>query len=418
MDVKWKSGIDPNILFEHINKQWNKDPDNQGFSSFFNVEYQSLLVLNLIDFPADIPDFSILGIIKTNIYKFQSLKKIDPLVLLREIQVATTNYLKQDSKKFVIFTSLSISPNIILRPFTFNDIKISFNDTKNSRFSHYAKEVINNAKIGFRCEFPQNYLPVRVTVNAKTPNEAFLLAENTLNIYRAFANFILKFTQVTISSGPTEPINKIVTGPIHTVHYPNAKIVDLQNWWFEADYAGPILHMVNDQNTFNNMDEFIRIASRKLKNHPYRDFMERILIRYVQALDSRDYLATSLKLWGIIESLTGTDDKKNDKLINRATYLFKDRKYYAWELNQLRLFRNSITHHGKSTPNEESYAYLFKKYADVLIRFHLLNNYHFSSIDEVFDLLDTPSNLQAITMKEKNLRISRRLFVFPTDGSK
>jgi hypothetical protein len=416
MNLKWKPGSDPRVLINHINQEWNKKSIEQGFASIFITEYQSLLIHSLINFPPEIPDFLGLNIIKSYLYKSITTKNTNPDKLLQAISAELELYLRQELKKYVVFTSLSIPQTIKINPYYYNNSTIRFCDTKKNLFSINAKGVIDRAKIGFRCEVPSNYLPVRITVNARSFEESFPIAENTLNVFRALANFALKFNQITVSTGPSDPINKIVTGPIHTIHYTNGKNVDPEIWWYENAYSGQITHLISNQDVYDKMIRFVRMATRRLIKHPYRVFLEDVLIRYVQAMDSRDPLATSLKLWGIIESLTGSEDRKSDKLISRATFFFKDRKYYTWELNHLREFRNLVTHHGKSTPNEESYAYLFKKYADVLIRFHLLNNFHFDSIHEAFDLLDAPSDLKLISSKEKNLRISKKIFSKSKDG--
>ena len=77
----------------------------------------------------------------------------------------------------------------------------------------------------------------KISVQGKSDSDAANKAIDAIDLLRGIWN--LYHNKRSTSSGLKEPVNKVVIGPLHTLHFPNGKLAT-DYWWYETDYRGPL----------------------------------------------------------------------------------------------------------------------------------------------------------------------------------
>ena len=139
----------------------------------------------------------------------------------------------------------------------------------------------------------------------------------------------------------------------------------------------------------------------------YRSELEDAIRRYTKALDTREWDAAFVQLWGLLEDLTGT--KSGDSYtvtIKRTAFLYAkpERDLHMQVLNHLKDYRNRSVHGGEGSEDIEAYLYQLKRYVEEVMAFHLQRGQEFSSIEEASRFLDQPADPAAIERKISDLK--------------
>lgn len=145
-----------------------------------------------------------------------------------------------------------------------------------------------------------------------------------------------------------------------------------------------------------------QVVRTALGRCPYRAQLEEFLVRYARALDGRDMEAVFLRLWSLLESLTGTTAGESyDTTIDRASFLFGDLDVVRHLLEHLRSRRNRLVHqaeeHGAAA---EELVYQVKYFVEALLVFHLNTGRQLRSMAKATEFLSLPRNVQGL---EKSL---------------
>jgi hypothetical protein len=226
----------------------------------------------------------------------------------------------------------------------------------------------------------RHYTFVRVSVRAKSEIEAVESALNGLNLLRGIWNFYLNYPQARrISAGQRNPVNKIVLGPIHSLHKPNGKLAVDYNW-YEPDYVGPLMSVRLDR-YLDAMRTFERDVRRYLAKSRYRADLEDSIRRYERILDSRDWNNAFVQLWGLLEHLTDTTRTENRVTCKRAKFLYpkEERSLHKEVLDHLAHHRNRAVHAGYVSEDAETLLYQLKRYVERVLRFHLFAGMDFAN---------------------------------------
>ena len=243
---------------------------------------------------------------------------------------------------------------------------------------------------------PKAYTSVRVAVQARSEQEAFTSALDALDLLRGIWN--LYFTKWARSSGgKREPVNSIVLGPVHSIHEPGGRLASGM-FWYEADYVGPLRPQRLNKD-YDALRQFERQVREFLAKSNYRADVEDALRRYARALDFRDWNTSFVQLWGLIEQLTDTSRASYETTIKRILFLCDNRysEFHRQILRHLMNYRNRTVHVGVEAVAIETLLYQLKRYAEVLIRFHIQNSSQFSSIKEAAEeYLTLPSDVNRL----------------------
>lgn len=208
-------------------------------------------------------------------------------------------------------------------------------------------------------------------------------------------------------SGSRKPLNKILPGPIHTLHEPSGKLVAADFLWYEPEYVGPV-EVYRVHNGLGELREFERWIRARLKKVAYPGVVEHAIRRYSRALDSRDFKKAFLELWAVLESLTSFTTDRYDVTIRRALSIWAEADFHRQILEHLREFRNKAVHAGETNEEVEVLLSQLRRYVEQLIFFHLNNPFNFTSFKEVTEFMDVSpdSDLlrRRITLLEKVLK--------------
>lgn len=369
-------------------------PDPQGGVSGTNfgamMEYVSAIE-TYIKISSQIPLSLRYTLLQNAVWAAARDGKLEVSNLLQYIGQEESNYLSKPKEDYEFISSLSIK---YFKQLNRSRLKPPvFFSSQRARKYDFSAQLKEYDYLPVE-EIPQDYTHLRIPVKARNIQEAYLAGIEALDLLRAYWNWGFERQRYFINSDATRrPTNLIRLGPYQTIRKPDGKLDN--DFWYETDYLKePAVDISNDWNRISDDEK----ASRKnIKNHPYREDIERALRRYVQALDYRDLNLSFLKLWQLLEKLTGTNNANYDQLIKRVAFLYQNVNLHKGMLNHLRLHRNFSVHDGRESQQIEHYLHQAKSYVRRIINHHVNNPFKATSMSEAVGYLDSltdPSELQ------------------------
>ncbi len=407
MCAKWIKGYDPDHLAVRLEESKILGQDGRvSFDGFGFTEY--IVVLNsMVSLNDTITEFEKNNIVQKAAFSLAKREKISPSGLLKEINQFETEYLKQKPQKFILVSTLSINRFLKLKRVQINGTTITFHPNLPKPFSTEIESKIKRpASYTITGEYPKDYIFVRTCVNAKSYSQASSIAIDSIDIIRGIWNLFCNRGQFRISSGRRDPVNNISFGPLHTIHFPNGKLAT-ESWLYETGYMGP-LKAFDMKNKLNNLYKFQDNVRKALKRNKFRSQMETALQKYAQALDIRDWESSYLRLWGVLEYLTNTNENESHKdTVKRTSFFFQEKEYARQVLNHLRDHRNRSVHTGGSNQNIETLLYQLKNFVEVVLEFEIANKFNFSSREELTQFMNLPEDISEL--KRRNEMIGHAL---------
>lgn len=410
MAIFWQKDKNPNLITERLESIKKEGKDGKYNFTGFDFTIYSTLLYNILCFPPEVSEIDARELITKSIFATVKKKDVTPKNLLFEINRNYENFLSLPQNRYVLVSSISISKFTKFNRIHIGNDRIIFENYLSKKFDTISREKTIEKAINLTCsKFPTDYSYVRIFVSSRSKNDAGIKALNNINFIRGIWNWILNgspsFRKTFI--GDPKPVNRIVLGPIHTLHNYDGKQMDGDEWWYEPNYLGPIKPFKPDEGLLQKLqDSQIRIR-RKIKKLKYADDLRDALIRYSIALDDRDMFSAYLQLWGVLEFLTGSS--KYNNLEKRVSSLYKSRDYHRQVLKILKEFRNSYVHAGKESNEIESYLFHLKNYVNLIIHFHITNTFHFDSINDFAEFLDLPSSEKEFKYKLKLYNYAKRI---------
>jgi len=403
MSISWNKNYSPDDLITKI--EASRSIDSKGkvkYSGFEFNEYEALLV-SMLDFPENISEVDSRHITIKALFSVGKKGEITSRKLLNEINKLASKFLNKPITRFALSTSMSINNNLHLPRVWINRSLIIFDGLKKPEFDNASKELLNYAKGMLFSDLPNDYHSLRVHVSARSFFEAADIAIDNLDFLRGIWNYYFNVRKYSRSSvGKPKPINDLILGPIHTLHYPNGNLAADSRWWFEPSYLGQIEVKDISRETKSLKKFFMKVQSL-LSRIPYNELLKSAFIRYSRALDERNWYYAYLKLWSLLELLTDTINDRYDVTIRRGSYIFDDREYYREVLNHLREYRNRSVHIDAENSEIELFMYQLKRIIESLIEFHLGFSGKFKSIAEVSSFLRLPNDKNSLEDKVRLL---------------
>lgn len=389
--------MNPQTLIERLNSI--KKVDVNGRLSFDGFEFNELFITlySFLTFPSSISENIGRDLISNSLFKIAKDKQLTSENLLTEINKEIRAFLSVPLERYVLFTSISLPYVIKIPTIKTNTSLIKFDQTVPREY------VEERAKLGTRiqhllnAEIPMSYHPVRIFVNTRSTFDAVNAGLDELDFTRAIWNwFYNRKSNMRHSSGRLQPVNKILLGPVHTIHKPSGNLAE-DNFWYEPNYLGEPIFPNRDINA-NDFMKFYKSVKRHLLNHAYSADLKQAFILYTRALDMSNWNESFLRLWSVLEFLTSSsnEDSNNSKSIARAAYIYQNRDYQFQILKHLKNYRNRSVHFSENTLGIETLLYQLKNVVENLLSFHLRNTFHFENINETCAFLDMPSDLDAL----------------------
>ncbi|MDQ3712733.1 MAG: hypothetical protein M3388_11010 [Acidobacteriota bacterium] len=312
---------------------------------------------------------------------------------LGEISREENSYKNLKPQKFVLVTSISVNYFGELNKIKLPDkITIIFNRFLPNKFSRKSIiESVRQGKVVREDEIPSNFVYVRANVEARSIVEAYHKAIDALDLLRGVWNLYFNLgVGRRMSFGGKNPVNKIILGPIHTLHKSNGKLAT-EDFWYEPNYVKPLFPF-SITNDYKKLKKYEKLIRGRIRNSNYSTEIENSILKYTRALDERNFNNAFLALWSLLENLTGSIASYDDA-IKRTLFLYKDKEFHKLILEHLRSYRNKTIHTGDSiSEGMETLLYQLKSYVEMLLRFHLYNNLKFKDISESAQFLSLNSD--------------------------
>lgn len=398
MTVKWKSGYQPDQIIEKIESIRMVNPEGGvKFKGLAFKEYESIL-FGMVEFTDPLPEAEARDILWRSLIATGD-SVLTSKRLLAELNKRAKVYSELPVSRYVLLTSLSIQSDNEINRIKIGHDQLIFGNVP-SKFHEEAKPLLSKAQYSIITKPPDDYLSVRVYVTSRSIHEAADKALDHLDLIRAIWNLFYNRRQPFRISfgGIPKPINKIITGPIHTLHKTNGELSASEMWWYDPSFVEPVT-VQNIHPDFDKINAFTRLVRRQLSKICYSNVIEDALRRYGRSLDERDWNNAYLRLWSLLELLTNTLHESYDATIRRAAFVFEERDYYFQILQQLRDYRNSFVHHGTSDSSIESYMYQLKNIVEAILWFHLGNSFRFASMQEAAEFMSLPYEHKALNQR-------------------
>lgn len=407
MKTEWKDNYKISKFIEKIEKL-KQENESTGEITFRGFEFSSLVTVlaNLVKMNPEVPELERYRVVRESIFELAKHKKMTKDNLLKEIIRRENLFLQQLPQSYKLFTSISIDRSVILRDFSFQGVKIQFLRRLNNRYHKKACHLIEDAKTWLFAELPNNYTPMLVTISAKTLSTAGQRALDKLDFVRGIWNYQFSST-FRHSSGKRQPVNDFILGPIHTLHMSNGELAT-DVWWYEPDYLGAIRAERLSVSEVTKLQKFQKSILGRIKRMPhlYQVEVEWAFREYARALDQRNWNICFLRLWSILEGLTGINTADYKLLIRRVSVLFEDQELHKDTLSHLKELRNSFVHDNYSSEQMEEHMYQLKFYVDQLLYFHTSAAGKFKSLEEAKEFLDQPFEKNILEKRIKFAKIA------------
>ncbi|MFC1855739.1 hypothetical protein ACFL2A_04295, partial [Thermodesulfobacteriota bacterium] len=362
-ETKKKKKIDVDRLLKKIDGLKKTTP--AGEVVFGGLEYFDCLTLlnSCLKVNNKITGINKDKIIVDSLKKSGSNGTITKDTLLSEVKKKERNTLNCSVQRYVLCTCISIKKNVSLNRRKIDDVIITFNQQLNPIFTSQINLILHepsNSQLFPKPSLYRNLMSVKIFVNEQFPEVAAKKAMHKLNFLCSLWNLKLNAGRSAgLYALNDEPVNKIVQGPLFTLHSSSGHLALPKDYFWYNDYDRQVKRTNNVSTKIPNMNIFEKKARKKitkLSKQPnkqprkYENIITWSLTEYNDALNYRDKRRAFLKLWPVLERLTGTMSADYDLTVRRASFLWtKNNSFHKDILNHLRLLRNSFIHENESS---------------------------------------------------------------------
>lgn len=356
-----------------------------------NLDYvQSSYIFSVLEsavsFQPLIPEMEKRGLISQAVVTAAKNEELDDKTLLRSLEQVEVAYLKKPLRSYTLLSSLAILPRgVVMQNRRIRGASIRFNP----RLQKFDRSKLADDFENCDLYVPTELTHLTVTVRARTALAAYHNAIDAVDLMRGLWNYhINRRTLLGFSLGKPKPINAILPGPYHTIHFPNGKLAT-EVLWHEPQSL-EIAWMFDLSRQVPQIEKFVAQVRARLNSIKYAKHIESALIRYTRALDFADHSLAFNRLWGVLEFLTSTIGSY-DTLIRRVAFLCNEdeRPFMRLVLEHLRDVRNAVVHTDSHHSEMESYLFQLKIFVERVLLFHLRNGKKFSSLGAASLFLDT-----------------------------
>jgi hypothetical protein len=404
MEVKWRDNICPSpVLAQFDPSDFVREGNSisrTGRAAFGVMDAASTLLSFLDITGSQTGTAERLEIVESCIGEAGARNKLEPGFFLTELRRRLIGAEGGITHKRIVIGHISVSSSIgPVDSRRIDGVHISFGGAI-ARFQEEIRRVTEYAPV--IKDVPSSYMPVRLSLSARSDEDAFSRTRNAIFQLLGWWNHALTYCRNKITFGGVPgPIAEIVLAPVRTVHDAKGRAGDC--WHYETDFAHyPAPSCTKDQ--WGRLQKRESLIRAKLRGHHSREFLENLARAYYAACSCQTPDNTFLSLWTLLEVLTGTD--KGETLIRRASFPISQKhcQVCGWELRHLQLCRNRLVHRGETRPDMQRLAYQLKVYVDILFNWWVFQSGTFQDRQEFLDLLDTPRDSKRLSQRIRVLR--------------
>lgn len=416
MCAKWKDGCNPKIIIDALDKIKIINQDgNASFKGFEFQDYFSVLSTSIV-FSKEILISSAKSILNKSIFSMAKEDNLSLKSLIAEISKRENAYIKNEPNKYFLLSDISLKYYRPLKMIKIKDSFITFRRYLPKNVYKEREKFLRWASHHVHGKIPSSYIFVQVYSEGRSPDEAGVNALDALNLLRSIWNLFFNYSiEMRTSSGKRQAVNSIVIGPLQSLHHSTNKVV-LDLFWYDPEYKEPI-ECKDIEKNWTELRTFEKGVRSKLKSSSNTDFgalIENALLRYVHALDERNFESCFLKLWSLLELLTDTQLETYKVTIRRAAALFSDYDFHLEVLQHLRDWRNRTVHSGEHNNDIETLIFQLKRYVERLLIFYIFNSHRFKDKEEMVELFDIVPNKERLLQKKRLIEMSLKYFHKPS----
>lgn len=233
------------------------------------------------------------------------------------------------------------------------------------------------------------YSRLTVTTRGRDESEAAEGALRTLHLLLGHWNLQLNRSREFKAWPGFRVFHYLNLGPLHTLHHrANGKEAG-STWWLEPPTRPtPGTASLNT----HSHEHFERWARRRYRASPIRKQIESALSAYNQALAHYDLATIHVRLWALLEQLTGRAG--HAKAMERAAFVFSDSPRVLASLRLLADHRNTLVHvadRAMTGSNRYNAGLIdaLRQIVEELLYFKIWMSPHISSMKELLWLMDS-----------------------------
>jgi hypothetical protein len=407
MTIRWKDPKRVDRIVALLRQaQTVSSEGSVAFHDYHFDEYLAALVA-MAEVDPSIPEGEGSLAIRRAIFDSARAGSLETSALLKAAKKRAADYLRRKPRRYTLVTSISVElPSKPIRRRALGGV-LSLAAYQPEYLSPLLPEAMARARSVLVGEMPRNYPVLLCRVEARCEASAFEIAMRAVDFIRGLWNFFYNRRLVSRTTiGKIRPVNGIVLGPVHALHDEDATTSN-SNFWWEPAYRGP-LELKKIGPDYSQMNGFELWCRQRIDASARSEFLIDAIVRYVRALDDPNLSTAFLRLWGVLEDLTGKE-RSYDLLIRRASFLHHDEDLHRILLDDLRERRNLMTHRGKEDSEPEEITYRLKRYVEVLMRFYLSMGHRFRDGEEMNRFLDLPPSGDELQRELTLLKLAHKL---------
>lgn len=405
----WQPKANPDLFIERLNKTRKQLDKNVSFTGG-ELSYLMPVLHSCLKCPEEIAEDRSMSMLRSSVFIPTKSGKLDLEILLDTVNNEYIKYLKLPIQEYYYVTSFSYRGQAPISWTNCNNCRINFRFKTELFYKNHPETCKTRAEELKHLQLPRqrhNYRPLVVLVKGRVPQDAANYAATAIDEIRGIINLYVNYHQnLRISSGITQPVNRLRQGPIHTLHKRDGSLATT-SIWYEPDFV--------DQSTLLNLDKyqphlrnFISKSLISIRKSNIGGHIKEGLRRYNRALDRRDWKVSFQELWVTLELLTNTVKNPYDVTIRRAASVYKDYYFYKHLIHHLREYRNIIVHQGTEPTEMETLMYNMKNVVEDVLMFYLHEAYILKTRDQVSQVMDLPVNLASLREKQKLIQFAAK----------
>lgn len=393
MSVKWKNGFNPDVILGKLNAIRTLDGEKVSFSGFEYNEYIQVLK-SMVDVDEGVSQEIAHQLIVKGFHEAAKKQELTKNNVISAVKKAVREHLGKPNEPYWLLTTLNVNFSNDLPRYSINGCTIRFYKQMPKKYRKARTGVLSEVSSWLIDKDESCSYYVVAHVSDKTAHEAVDKMLDAIDLLRGIWNLHINKSMVLSFGGRKKPINQITLGALHTLHDKNGEKVN-DTFWYEPEHYKDHSKVDFSKNSYKTL-EFTKNIRKALRKNSYGKDVEFAIIKYVRALDSQDYNAVFIKLWGVLEGLTHTLKDSYDKTIKRAAFQYADREYNRQVLEHLRQYRNRSVHLGAGENDIDTHVYQLKSYVEQLLRFHIVNHFKFENMEEAAKFMDLQPDKEAL----------------------
>lgn len=389
-------------LFDAINSQFHFKDDGGIFGTDFHLQDDCIAALEpFIDLYREIPQEMKHNILSSAVWKAGQQKNLNYNSFMPFLKDSQGEYLRKSKQNYTFVSSISVKFFKELNSKRKNlPIKFSARLPKENKFKDYIAGFAGN--LPFK-EIPDDYTILQIPVSARNEFEAFHSAIRMIDYLRSIWNWKYEpQRRIFPATLGGYPMNFFTLGPIHIILKPN--LAFSETIFYETEFK----HRSTDiSKEWTELKKFEQKSRRAISNHPYGSEIADAMCKLVQALDYPDSHTAFLRLWQVLEHITGTERAKYQNLIDKVVFIQTEPiNLHRAFLQNLRQQRNSSIHVGKRSEKIENHLISLKGYVKSVFSYHINNPFKVKRMKDAISYLEMSTDKSFIkTQLEKYKKV-------------